>query len=104
MFLKMLTTSRDRFEAIQAELPAHQRDNMVQVTKYQAGQTCKTWVMGKWATPAEQRWAPAGTHFHQFVVPPIEECRTDCTYGKLSAMHVPKDMKGLRTCEVLFVR
>lgn len=96
----MLTTSRDRFEMIQSELAPEHRENMVQVTKYQAGQACITWVMGKWATSEEQKWAPPGAHFHQFVVPPIQECRKDCTYGKLSAMQVPKEMKGLRSCEV----
>ena len=57
-------------------------------------------MLGKWATPEEQKWAPTGTHFHQFVVPPIAETRKDCSYGKLAAMQVPKDMRGMRTCEV----
>lgn len=60
----------------------------------------QVWVLGKWATPDEQKWAPTGTHFHQFVVPPIAETRKDCSYGKLAAMQVPKDMRGMRTCEV----
>ncbi|XP_024387740.1 very-long-chain aldehyde decarbonylase GL1-1 [Physcomitrium patens] len=100
----MLTTSRDRFEMIQSELAPQHRENMIQVTKYQAGQNCKRWVLGKWATPSEQKWAPPGTHFHQFVVPPVMECRKDCTYGKLSAMQVPKEMKGLRSCEMTMPR
>ena len=56
--------------------------------------------MGKWLSPREQRWAPAGTHFHQFVVPPVIEFRRDCTYGKLAAMRLPKDVQGLGCCEV----
>jgi hypothetical protein len=61
----------------------------------------QVWVIGKWATPNDQKWAPPGTHFHQFVVPNIIESRQDCTYGKLAAMHLPKEIKGLRSCEVL---
>ncbi|CAI7834426.1 unnamed protein product, partial [Closterium sp. NIES-54] len=53
----------------------------------------------------EQRHAPPGTHFHQFVVPPIAEVRKDCTYGKLAAMRLPDDVENLKFCEVsLLVR
>ncbi|KAH7287324.1 hypothetical protein KP509_32G049900 [Ceratopteris richardii] len=37
----MLTASRKRFEAIAAEAPPNVRNNLVQVTKYQAGMSCK---------------------------------------------------------------
>lgn len=37
---QMLTTSRDRFEMILSEVPVQHRSNLVQVTKYQAGQNC----------------------------------------------------------------
>ena len=60
----------------------------------------QTWLVGKWLSPREQRWAPPGTHFHQFVVPPVIEFRRDCTYGKLAAMRLPKDVQGLGSCEV----
>jgi hypothetical protein len=33
------------------------------------------------------------------VVPPIIEFRRDCSYGKLAAMRLPKDVQGLGTCE-----
>ncbi|KAF0900318.1 hypothetical protein E2562_030606 [Oryza meyeriana var. granulata] len=49
--------------------------------------------VGKWLTPWEQRWAPAGTHFHQFVVPPVIGLRRDCTYGRLAAMRLPADVR-----------
>jgi hypothetical protein len=97
----MLTASVDRYESILAEVPVEYKQNLVQVTKYQDGQYCPVWVIGKWATPNDQKWAPPGTHFHQFVVPNIIESRQDCTYGKLAAMHLPKEIKGLRSCEVL---
>ncbi|PPS03894.1 hypothetical protein GOBAR_AA16743 [Gossypium barbadense] len=57
------------------------------------------WIAGKWITPWEQRWAPSGTHFHQFVVPPILASRRDCTYGDLAAMRLPEDVEGLGSCE-----
>ncbi|GJY12516.1 eceriferum 3-like protein [Tanacetum coccineum] len=59
-----------------------------------------TWILGKWTTPREQRWAPPGTQFHQFVVPPVFELRRDCTYSKLAAMKLPDDVEGLGSCEV----
>ncbi|CAA0811223.1 Protein ECERIFERUM 3 [Striga hermonthica] len=96
----MLTLSTERFSKIQKEAPVDCQQYLVQVTKYQAGQHCKTWIIGKWTTPREQYWAPSGTHFHQFVVPPIIPFRRDCTYGKLAAMRLPDDVEGLGSCEV----
>ncbi|KAK1434765.1 hypothetical protein QVD17_00516 [Tagetes erecta] len=95
----MLTESTERFQNIQEEAPANCRKNLVQVTKYQAAKNCKTWVVGKWITPGQQRWAPPETHFHQFVVPPIFAFRRDCTYGDLAAMKLPDDVEGLGSCE-----
>lgn len=95
----MLTLSTERFQNIQQEAPPDCQKNLVQVTKYQAAQNCKTWVVGKWITPGQQRWAPPGTHFHQFVVPPIFAFRRDCTYGELAAMKLPDDVEGLGCCE-----
>ncbi|KAL5207298.1 hypothetical protein ABZP36_031733 [Zizania latifolia] len=100
----MLTMSSERFLKIQGEAPAEFQQHLVQVTKYQAAQNCKTWLVGKWLSPREQRWAPAGTHFHQFVVPPIIGFRRDCTYGKLAAMRLPKDVQGLGYCEYTMER
>ncbi|XP_008804902.2 very-long-chain aldehyde decarbonylase GL1-1-like [Phoenix dactylifera] len=95
----MLTLSAERFQKIQKEAPPECQHYLVQVTKYQAAQNCKTWIVGKWLSPREQRWAPPGTHFHQFVVPPIIGFRRDCTYGKLAAMRLPQDVQGLGMCE-----
>lgn len=95
----MLTLSTERFQNIQQEAPVNCQKNLVQVTKYQAAKNCKTWVVGKWITPGQQRWAPSGTHFHQFVVPPIFAFRRDCTYGDLAAMKLPDDVQGLGSCE-----
>ncbi|KAL8497317.1 hypothetical protein ACS0TY_020848 [Phlomoides rotata] len=95
----MLTLSTERFTKIQKEAPAECQQYLFQVTKYQAAQHCKTWIIGKWTTPREQYWAPSGTHFHQFVVPPIIPFRQDCTYGNLAAMRLPDDVEGLGSCE-----
>nr|BBG20795.1 putative fatty acyl-CoA reductase [Nymphaea odorata] len=95
----MLTHSTERFQAIQKEAPTECQKFLVQVTKYQVAQNCKAWIVGKWLSPMEQAWAPSGTHFHQFVVPPILELRRDCTYGKLAAMRLPDDVEGLGNCE-----
>lgn len=95
----MLTLSTERFQKIQKEAPADCQHYLVQVTKYQAARNCKAWIVGKWITPREQRWAPSGAHFHQFVVPPILHFRRDCTYGDLAAMRLPDDVQGLGSCE-----
>ncbi|XP_024379660.1 very-long-chain aldehyde decarbonylase GL1-1 [Physcomitrium patens] len=101
----MLTTSTERFDAIQREAPADCRNNLIHVTKYQAGKNCKTWIVGKWTFAKDQQWAPPGTFFHQFVVPVISEVRKDCTYGQLAGMVLPKEgVKGLRTCEFTMER
>ncbi|EXB94909.1 Protein WAX2 [Morus notabilis] len=96
---EMLTISTERFQKIQKEAPADCQSYLVQITKYHAAQNCKTWIVGKWITPREQGWAPSGTHFHQFVVPPILSFRRDCTYGDLAAMRLPEDVEGLGSCE-----
>ncbi|KAL3532934.1 hypothetical protein ACH5RR_006455 [Cinchona calisaya] len=95
----MLTLSTERFQKIQKEAPVEYEKYLVQVTKYQAAQNCKTWIVGKWIKPREQSFAPAGAHFHQFVVPPILRFRRDCTYGDLAAMKLPEDVEGLGSCE-----
>lgn len=100
----MLTQSTERFRNIQKEAHADYRKYLVQVTKYQAAQHCKTWIVGKWITAREQRFAPSGTHFHQFVVPPVLQFRRDCTYGDLAAMKLPEDVEGLGSCEYTMER
>ncbi|KAA8535450.1 hypothetical protein F0562_030453 [Nyssa sinensis] len=100
----MLTLSTERFQMIQTEAPMDYQNYLVQVTKYQAAQNCKNWIVGKWITPREQSWAPSGAHFHQFVVPPILAFRRDCTYGDLAAMKLPDDVGGLGSCEYTMER
>ncbi|KAG9131172.1 hypothetical protein Leryth_006042 [Lithospermum erythrorhizon] len=100
----MLTQSTERFLKIQKEAPPDSQNFLVQVTKYHAAKHCKTWIIGKWSTPREQSWAPPGTHFHQFVVPPIIPFRRDCSYGKLAAVRLPEDVEGLGSCEYTMER
>ncbi|XP_043711159.1 very-long-chain aldehyde decarbonylase CER3 [Telopea speciosissima] len=100
----MLTLSTDRFQNIQKEAEPEFQSFLVQVTKHQAAQNCKTWIVGKWLTPREQSWAPRGTHFHQFVVPNVIPFRRDCSYGDLAAMRLPSDVEGLGSCEYTMER
>ncbi|XP_076931016.1 very-long-chain aldehyde decarbonylase CER3-like [Bidens hawaiensis] len=100
----MLTQSTERFKSIQKEASPENQNLLIQVTKFQAAKHCKTWILGKWTTPREQTWAPPGTHFHQFVVPPVFELRRDCTYSKLAAMKLPDDVQGLGSCEYTMER
>eukprot|EP00850_Spirogloea_muscicola_P018792 SM000176S03123 [mRNA] locus=s176:54048:58847:- [translate_table: standard] len=100
----MLTSALDRFCAIQQAAPAECRHLLVQATSYADGKDCKTWILGKWLTSKDQACASAGSHFHQFVVPPVVETRADCTYGKLAAMRLPPEVQGLRTCEMTMER
>ncbi|XP_042500920.1 very-long-chain aldehyde decarbonylase CER3 [Macadamia integrifolia] len=100
----MLTLSTERFQNIQKEAAAEFQSFLVQVTKHQAAQNCKTWIVGKWLTPREQSWAPKGTHFHQFVVPNVIPFRRDCIYGDLAAMRLPPDVEGLGECEYTMER
>lgn len=73
---------------------------MIMILMIIDGRYLQTWIVGKWITPREQRWAPRGTQFHQFVVPPILSFRRDCTYSDLAAMRLPDDVQGLGCCEV----
>ncbi|KAG6698882.1 hypothetical protein I3842_08G041600 [Carya illinoinensis] len=100
----MLTTSGERFQKVQKEAPMDCQSNLVQVTKHQAARNCKTWIVGKWITPRQQSWAPRGTHFHQFVVPPILPIRRDCIYSDLAAMRLPDDVQELGCCEYTMER
>ncbi|KAG5569372.1 hypothetical protein H5410_059138 [Solanum commersonii] len=100
----MLTSSTERFQKILKEAPSEDQKYLVHVTKYQAAKHCKTWIVGKWITPREQKFAPVGAHFHQFVVPPVLPYRSDCTYGDLAAMRLPPHVKGLGSCEYTMER
>ena len=96
----MMTNSVERFEKIQSELPEDKKHLLVRVESAEAAKNCNTWIAGKWLTEKEQSYAPPGTHFHQFVVPPIEEYRKDCTYGLITQIYLPKDTKNLHFCMV----
>jgi len=74
----MVTASRERYEAVVADCPAAARHNLVHSTEIKDGSDCDCWVVGRFLSAAEQAVAPAGTTFHQFVVPPLDELRKDC--------------------------
>jgi predicted amino acid dehydrogenase len=101
----MLTRSAERFDAIAAEAasPA-QRALLSRVEDVAAGAGCACWVVGKHLSQKEQAAAPAGATFHQFVVPPLVECRPDCVYTDLPAFELPPAARGLRSCEMTMPR
>lgn len=96
----MLTASEERFDAVVKEAPKDGQQFLVRATKYQAGQNCKTWIIGKWAGYGAQKLAPRGTHFHQFTLPPILHLRRDCFYKDSVGIRLPEKLvQGVNTCE-----
>lgn len=96
----MLTASEERFDAVVKEAPKECRQYLVRATKYQAGQNCKTWIIGKWAGYHAQQRAPPGTHFHQFTLPPIIHFRKDCVYHDSVGIRLPEKLvQGVNSCE-----
>ncbi|MCO5609607.1 hypothetical protein L7F22_063837 [Adiantum nelumboides] len=96
----MLTASADRFDAVVREAPKECKQYLVRATKYQAGQNCKTWIIGKWAGYHAQQRAPPGTHFHQFTLPSIIHFRKDCIYHDSVGIRLPvKLVQGVNSCE-----
>ncbi len=101
----MLTGSQERFDAIAAEAatPA-QRALLRRCTSVAEGADCACWVVGKHLSRKEQAAAPPGATFHQFVVPPLDACRADCTYTDLPAFRLPPAARGFRSCEMTMQR
>lgn len=96
----MLTASEERFDAVVREAPKDCQQYLVRATNYQAGQNCKTWIIGKWAGLSAQKLAPAGTRFHQFTLPPILHFRQDCFYNDTVGIRLPETLAhGVNTCE-----
>jgi hypothetical protein len=77
----MVTQSRERYEAVVEDCAEPFRNNLQHSTDIGDGADCNCWVVGRFLTPAEQAVAPAGTTFHQCVVPPLDELRKDCRCG-----------------------
>ncbi|MCO5570047.1 hypothetical protein L7F22_023761 [Adiantum nelumboides] len=101
----MLTASQERFDAVVSEAPKHCQQYLVRATKYQAGQNCKTWIIGKWAGLAAQKFAPPGTRFHQFTLPPILHFRGDCFYNDSVGIRLPEKLvRGVNSCEHTMAR
>mmetsp|Transcript_30914 Transcript_30914/g.100644 ORF Transcript_30914/g.100644 Transcript_30914/m.100644 type:complete len:632 (+) Transcript_30914:219-2114(+) len=105
VLVRMYTSSLERYEQIAKEASSpEQRALLVRAERLEDGAQCDTWVVGKYLREKEQRHAPAGTTFHQFVVPPIPEERKDCQYTDLPAFRLPKSARGFRTCEMTMQR
>eukprot|EP00526_Cylindrotheca_closterium_P005305 CAMPEP_0113623458 /NCGR_PEP_ID=MMETSP0017_2-20120614/12067_1 /TAXON_ID=2856 /ORGANISM="Cylindrotheca closterium" /LENGTH=620 /DNA_ID=CAMNT_0000533407 /DNA_START=16 /DNA_END=1878 /DNA_ORIENTATION=+ /assembly_acc=CAM_ASM_000147 len=100
----MLTASTERFQKIHDEAPPKAQKLIVHATKIEAGANCKDWIVGKFCSEKDQGIAPSGTTFHQFVVPPLQEFRSDCVYTDLPAFALPVDTKYFKTCEMTMER
>lgn len=100
----MYTTSEERFEKIRSEAAKKDQYLITQSTSLEDGAKIKDWVIGKHCGEKDQRWAPRGATFHQFVVPPIPETRGDCVYTDLPAFKLPKGAKDFRSCEMTLPR
>ncbi|GBG64648.1 hypothetical protein CBR_g45703 [Chara braunii] len=100
----VLTQSKDRFRSMRSELPEKYAQYMIQAETCKDGSTYKHWVVARWLSSEEQKFAPPGAHFYQLAVPPIAELRKDCTYGALIGMRLPKGIENLRTCEMTMER
>jgi hypothetical protein len=100
----MVTASRERFEGVVSDCQEEFRHNLVHSTDVNEGAHCDCWVVGRFLSAAEQAVAPAGTTFHQFVVPPLDEVRTDCKYTSLPAFTLPKSAQGFKSCEMTMGR
>ena len=77
---------------------------ITQATTLEEGAGIKDWVIGKHCGPRDQEKAPKHATFHQFVVPPIPETRSDCVYTDLPAFRLPKEAKDFRSCEMTMER
>ena len=103
--VRMLTSSDERYDAIAAEASSPtQRALLRRATSVKDGADCDCWLVGKHLSAREQGLAPAGTTFHQFVVPPLQAARRDCSYTDLPAFRLPKEARGLRSCEMTMPR
>ena len=100
----MVTASRERFEGVVSDCQEEFRHNLVHSTDVNEGAHCDCWVVGRFLSAAEQAVAPAGTTFHQFVVPPLDEVRKDCKYTSLPAFTLPKSAQGFKSCEMTMGR
>eukprot|EP00241_Pyramimonas_parkeae_P017406 CAMPEP_0114286796 /NCGR_PEP_ID=MMETSP0059-20121206/5942_1 /TAXON_ID=36894 /ORGANISM="Pyramimonas parkeae, Strain CCMP726" /LENGTH=621 /DNA_ID=CAMNT_0001407847 /DNA_START=149 /DNA_END=2014 /DNA_ORIENTATION=+ len=95
--VKMLTPSKERFEALLSHAKPEHQGNLIHCTSLKEGSECSQWIVGKPLEPKDQTHAPKGTVFHQFVVPPLKEARKDCTYGQLPGMKLPDAVEGVHS-------
>ena len=100
----MMTKSKERFEKIRAEASDSAAALLHYANSMEQGSRCNQWIVGRFCSPKEQSVAPSGTTFHQFVVPPLKEARSDCVYTELPAFAMPGDAKDFKTCEMTMER
>ena len=60
----------------------------------------QAWIVGEQIGHEVQGLASKGTHFHQFIVFPIQKWRKDCTYGSIPGLRLPDIAPNINACEV----
>ncbi|KAI5080771.1 hypothetical protein GOP47_0003954 [Adiantum capillus-veneris] len=84
-------------------LPKFQ-DNLVYVKEYDAGKTCKVWLVDDQVGRGVQKLASKGPYFYQFGVFSIQQWRKDCFYSGIPGLRLPEDAQTINACEVWMMR
>lgn len=97
----VLTNSPRYFGSTQPKVTKVNQQLIVNVMSFQEGQHCREWILDEYVEGKDLKWAPPGADLHHVCQgsKPLPRTRKDCTYAMYPAMHVPKSMKGLRSCE-----
>ncbi|MCO5603880.1 hypothetical protein L7F22_058034 [Adiantum nelumboides] len=80
------------------------QDNFFYASEYNAGKTCKVWLVGDPLGCEVQNIASQGTHFYQFGVLPIHKSRWDCFYSGVPGLRLPESAQTINACEDVMPR
>ncbi|KAI5064312.1 hypothetical protein GOP47_0020982 [Adiantum capillus-veneris] len=100
----VLLPSKEHAMNLRNCVPLEFQDNLVHATNYDAGSSCKVWLVGEQVGHEVQQLAPRGAYFYPFDVFPIKECRKDCVYGTIPSLKLPKDAQNINACEDILPR
>ncbi|MCO5563552.1 hypothetical protein L7F22_017197 [Adiantum nelumboides] len=101
--LVLLPSSKEH-ASLRSSVSSKFKDNLVYATNYDAGASCKVWLVGDRIGRGIQNLAPRGAYFYPFDVFPIREWRKDCTYGIIPSLKLPKDAQNINSCEDILPR
>ncbi|GLJ15735.1 hypothetical protein SUGI_0258930 [Cryptomeria japonica] len=97
--VQLLTESKEQLYKFKMAIPSYLQDNVIHARRYQAGNNCKIWIVGRQVSWKDQMQAPKGAHFVPFSPFPIKEGRKDCTYHTTPAMRMPPNLENVHSCE-----